>query len=129
MTPLLVKIIFGILTAAVTWLFRHPTGRVARRMFSLHGPRTDVAAMNRQELFQSGRWFFGIGVLLLAAYAASVFLAGNAIAESAPLLFLLFFLSFPGLMGIGGGLYLFVRGLARPSAPEAGDSRSPITPR
>ena len=85
--------------------------------------------MSRQELFQSGRWFMGIGLVLLAVYALMVAISGNAISESALLLYLLFFLSFPGLMGLGGGLYLLVRGFFRQPEPSSPDVHQPITPK
>jgi hypothetical protein len=129
MTFVIAKIAVLILGVALGWLGRRSLGRTARFLFSAHGPRTDVSRMSRQELFQSGRWFMGIGLVLLAAYALMVTISGNAISESALLLYLLFLLSFPGLMGLGGGLYLLVRGFFRRPEASSPDVNQPITPK
>ena len=128
MSPLLIKAIGVVIFLALGWLSRRPLGRFGRFMFSERGPRTDTAEMSRPELFASGRWFLGLGVVFLSASFAVILLSGDAASESAPILVAFVFLMFPGLMGLGAGLYLILRGFVRSAEPIEPDSQASITP-
>jgi hypothetical protein len=129
MTFVFLKIGAWILVLVILWLARRLPLHLVRLLFSDRGPRTDVAFMNRRELFQSGGWFLGLGSLLLAAAASVMIVSGNAFSESAPLLYLFFVLMFPGFMGLGGGIYLCFRGLIRRPTPPLTGPDTPIDPR
>ena len=129
MTPAGIRVGFWILEGLLLWLARRPASRAFRLLCAPHGPRTDVSAMNRHQLFQSGGAFLAVGAAFLLAGCFEVVTLRNSMDESVPLMTLFVFLMFPGLMGIGGGLYLLVRGVFRYPAPEPPNPRSPIEPR
>jgi len=129
MSPILIKAIGVVIILALGWLSRRPLGRFGRFMFSDRGPRTDTAEMSRGELFQSGRWFLGLGAAFLSASVALFVLFGSSFSESAPILYIFFVLMFPGFMGVGAGLYLVFRGFVRSDEPLEPGSQESITPR
>jgi peptidoglycan/LPS O-acetylase OafA/YrhL len=107
----LAHFLFRILTR---WVLAHQDNRLARFLLKHRGPRQDVAWMTRPERFRSAWTFLLYGIASGALLAVTIYgwselgLHDNGVVYMCIVWFLMIFT----LMGLGGGIYLFVRGLA-----------------
>ena len=112
-----VVVICALLLAAVAiaarWRSVNAAHPIAAALWSNRGPRTDVQFMSRSELFRSGRTFLAGGAILFASYIGFVVNAGPRFGDSAFSISVSAVFMLTGLVGISGGLYLFVRGFCR----------------
>ena len=95
------------------WVLAHQDNRAARFLLKHRGPRQDVAWMTRSERFRSAWTFLLWGIASGALLAVTIYgwskLAPDD--DSVVYMCIVWFLMIFTLMGLGGGIYLFVRGL------------------
>ena len=101
-----------LLKAIVAWINAHPDSAFSRFMLKQHGPRTDVARMNRLQRLASALAFLlwgclFLGLWLLTAYLTfglHLFSPDNTVVQV-----LIFGLALLSGCGFLGGLYLLLR--------------------
>jgi hypothetical protein len=111
----LVILVLGSLTALAEWAHRHPESKWAWLLLKRRGARLDVAIDSRSEGLAAARAFLKFGLLALVILAV-IFVAMDAVTSSWAHTALVYIMPFPlfgAAMGIGGGLYLLVRSVAR----------------
>ena len=104
-TKLLLKII-------VEWIKTHPDSAFSRFMLRRHGPRTDVASMNRVQRLTSALVFLCWGCLCLGLWLLTGYLTfglGFLSPDNLVVQALIFGLALLSGCGFIGGLYLLVR--------------------
>ena len=101
-----------LLKAIVAWINVHPDSAFSRFMLKQHGPRTDVARMNRLQRLSSALVFLLWGCLFLGLWLLTAYLTFGlrVLSQDNPLVeALIFGLALLAGCGFLGGLYLLVR--------------------
>ena len=106
---LIVKLL---LKSLVGWIQAHPDSAFSRFMLKEHGPRTDVARMNRVQRLASALVFLLWGCLFFGLWLLTAYLAFGLrfLSQNNPLVeALIFGLALLSGGGFVGGLYLLLR--------------------
>lgn len=101
-----------VLKCVVAWIKAHPDAAFSRFMLKQHGPRTDVAAMNRVQRLASARAFLLWGCLYLGLWLLVGYLTFGLriLSQDNPAVQVLIFgLALLAGCGLIGGLYLLLR--------------------
>ena len=101
-----------LLKAVVEWIKAHPDAAFSRFMLKQHGPRTDVARMNRLQRLASALVFLLWGCLFLGLWLLTAYLTFGLhflSPDNAVVQVLIFGLALLAGCGLLGGLYLLVR--------------------
>ena len=101
-----------LLKAVVEWIKAHPGSAFSKFMLKQHGPRTDVARMNRLQRLSSALVFLLGGCLFLGLWLLVGYLTFGlrVLSQDNPLVQVLIFgLALVSGCGFLGGLYLLLR--------------------
>jgi membrane-anchored glycerophosphoryl diester phosphodiesterase (GDPDase) len=101
-----------LLKAIVAWIIAHPQSPFSQFMLKQHGPRTDVARMNRVQRLSSALAFLLWGCLFLGLWLLVGYLTfglGLFAPDNTVVRVLVFGLALLSGCGFIGGLYLLLR--------------------